>query len=277
MPPNMKVAVIGTGAMGSGIAQALAAAGCEVRLHDQDGAQIDRSASLIEHGTWGVRALAADGTYEEDPDAILARVVPQPDLDAACDDVALVHEAVFEDLGEKLKVMREVGSRTGPDVVLASGTSGLSIRTLASQTPHPERMIGWHWCTPGAVRRLAEIIPHPRTSQRTKDFVVELARRAGKNPQIINEHPFTWGFVSSRMTVALLAEADRIVAEGVATPEQIDEIMKDCADWPLGPFEILEKASTGWDESSYARKNVDSYKIGQFMAPATFGRPLGGE
>lgn len=270
-----KVTVIGAGAMGSGIAQALAAAGCEVRVHDQDEEQLERALGLIEHGTYGVERLVEQGTYGEEPDRIMARLVPELSLDAALEDVDLVHEAVFEDLGAKLAIIRSVSEQTGPETVIASGTSGLSIRALASQARHPERVIGWHWCTPGSVKPLAEIVPHAETNQKTIDFVCALATRAGKHPQVINEHPFTWGFVSSRMTVAILAEADRIVAEGVATPEQVDAICRDCGIMPVGPFEVLDKASTGWDESAYARQNVDTFKIGKLMAPATFGRPLG--
>jgi 3-hydroxyacyl-CoA dehydrogenase len=148
-----------------------------------------------------------------------------------------VIEAVPEQMDVKVKVFRTLDIVARPDTILASNTAGLSITALAHATARPELVLGWHWAAPCAVMKLAEIAVHRDTSRETVDAVVAAAARCGKNPQVINDQPLVWGFVANRIMLQARREARRVVAEGIATPEQVDAIMKDCFRWPVGPFE----------------------------------------
>ena len=117
--------------------------------------------------------------------------------------------------------------------------------------------------------KLAEIIVHEETSHEATDLVVQVARRCGKNPQVIKDQPLSWGFVANRILMAICHEADRLVAEGVAQPEQVDAILRDCFRWPTGPFEMFNGAGSGW-EASNAREDSPSMKLAAQLVPFTF-------
>lgn len=266
------VAVVGAGVMGSGIAQTLAEAGYRVTLHDLRPEAVASAPERIAGGRFGLRAAVERGKLTaEQADAALARVTPTTDLAAACAGVDLVVEAVSEDLGVKLQVFRELDRLAPRHAVLASNTSGFSPAALGAATTRPERVLVWHWASPPPVMKLAEIVVHAGTAPEARDAVVEAARRCGKSPQVVNDAPLSWGFVSNRLFAALCGEADRIVAEGVATPEQVDAIMRDCFRWPVGPFELVGGAGSGWDESS-AHKGAESERLARMLMPNVFGK-----
>jgi 3-hydroxyacyl-CoA dehydrogenase len=235
------IAVVGGGVMGAGIAQVLALNGCRVHLHDLTDQQLDAAMERIEHHRFGLRRGVERGKITAaDADAALDRIAPTTDLAAACAGVDLVVEAVFEDLALKMQVFRRLDELTPRHAILTSNTAGLSITALAYATTRPERVLGWHWSQPASVMRLAELVVHPDTGQEAIDTVCALAASCGKNPIVVKDQPATWGFVVNRINAAVRREACQIVAEGLASEEQVDELMKDCFRWPMGPFEMLK-------------------------------------
>ena len=154
-----------------------------------------------------------------------------PDPDA----IAFRHE-VFRDL-----------DRLAPaSTILASNSSGLPITALAAATDRPDRVIGWHWASPAPVMKLAEIVVTPMTSDPTIAMVRETARGCGKNPIVVKDNPMAWGYVANRVYFAMVREAQRAVDEGLATRDEVDQLMMDCFRWPSGPFGMVKGAGSGW-------------------------------
>ena len=243
------IAMIGAGVMGHGIAQVLATAGYDVRLYDLHAEALTAALERIDRGRYGLRNAVQRGKLpEEQVEAILARISPTTDLAAACANVDLVVEAVPEDLGLKVRTFRQLDVLAPPHAILASNTSGFSIVGIAYATNRPERVIGWHWSSPVPAMRLAEIAVHPATADDVRDPIVEVATRAGKRPVVIKDTARHWGFVANRIMSVVTREARQIVAEGLATPEQVDELVKDCFRWPVGPFEMTGgRTRQGWE------------------------------
>ena len=120
---------------------------------------------------------------------------------------------------------------------------------MAGATGRPERVIGWHWASPAYVMRLAEIVASAATAPEVTETVVAVAGRCGKNPVVVKDNAMAWGFVANRIYFAMLREASRVVEEGVATQEQVNQLMVDCYRWPVGPFAMVKGATSGWKES----------------------------
>ncbi|WP_425154988.1 3-hydroxyacyl-CoA dehydrogenase family protein [Candidatus Palauibacter sp.] len=247
--PIRRAAVVGAGLMGAGIAQVLALGGLEVAMNDLGEEALDRAAKRIEHGRFGIRKGVEIGKVDAAvAEGALGRLSGTTDLSEAVADADLVIEAVYEDFQLKTRLFRRLDAAAPPHAILASNSSGFSIGALAGATDRPERVIGWHWATPASVIRVAEIVVHRGTADAVRDAVVALARRCGKNPEVVQDQPLAWGFVANRVFTAALREAREIVAEGVATPEQVDRLMKDCYRWPAGPFEMVAAVDSGWEE-----------------------------
>ena len=247
--PIRRATVVGAGLMGAGIAQVLALGGLEVVMNDLSDESLDRAAKRIEHGRFGIRKGVEIGKVEPAAaEAALGRLSGTTDLPEAVADADLVIEAVFEDFQLKTRLFHQLDAAAPPHAILASNSSGFSIGALAGATDRPERVIGWHWATPASVIRMAEIVVHRGTADAVRDAVVALARRCGKNPEVVNDQPLAWGFVANRVFAAAMREAREIVAEGVATPGQVDRLMKDCYRWPAGPFEMVAAVDSGWEE-----------------------------
>lgn len=262
------VSVAGAGVMGSGIAQVLAVAGYKVRLFDVREAVLAFAAEQIEHGRFGLRAATARGILTaEQADEAFARIVPTMQPGEAYGDADLIIEAVPEDLPLKLTVFHQLDELAPGHAILASNTSGFSIGALAASTHRPDRVIGWHWASPPPVIKVAEIIVHPGTSADTTDAIVAAALRCGKNAYVVKDQPLVWGFVANRLYMALVREADRVVAEGVATTEQVDAIMKDTYRWPAGPFELIGGGFTGWESTDQLG---ESARLALHFAPHVF-------
>lgn len=243
------VAMIGAGVMGAGIAQVLAAGGYDVHLYDVRAEALTTALERIEHGKYGLRrGIALGKTTPEQMMAALEHLATFTDLAAACAGVDLVVEAVPEDLGLKVRLFRQLDTLAPAHAILASNTSGFPITGLAYATDRPAQVIGWHWASPVPVMKLAEIAVHKATSDATRDAVVAVAARCGKNPEIINDDTRHWGFVANRILMVVVREARQIVAEGIATPEQVDTLVKDCFRWPVGPFEMTGgRTRQGWE------------------------------
>lgn len=160
----------------------------------------------------------------------------------------LVIEAVPQAEALKLDLFRTLDAFLPPHAILASNTSGFPIAGLAYATNRPAQVIGWHFASPVPVMRLAEITVHTETSDEARDAVVAVAARCGKDPQVIKDDTRHWGFVANRVMGVVVREARQIVAEGIATPEQVDALLKGCFRWPVGPFEMTGgRTRQGWE------------------------------
>jgi len=246
------VLVVGAGQMGAGIAQVIAASGRRVSVQDAAPGAIERGLDAIRHS---LTRLAEKGG--PDPDEVLARIEPVPDLVPA----ELMIEAVVEDLGVKEEIFRRADLVLPPAVVLASNTSSIPINRLASATKRPDKVIGMHFFNPVPVLKLVEVVRAVETSDETADAVIELAREVEKTPAVVNDSP---GFVSNRILMPYINEAVWTLQEGVADAEAIDTIAKLGFAQPLGPLAladligldtcvaILEVLREGLADDSYA-------------------------
>jgi 3-hydroxybutyryl-CoA dehydrogenase len=230
-----RVAVIGAGSMGHGIAYVAALAGCDVRLADSRPEAIPPALDKIEALlVGGVKRgkLAAD-----DHAAVRKRIRAEPKIRSAVRDADIVIEAVVEDLAIKQQLFAEVERAAPPKALLASNTSSLSIGQVAATMTQPARLVGMHFFNPVHVMKLVEVVTHGRDSGPAADRAVEFARRLGKEPIIVRDSP---GFASSRLGVVLGLEAMRMLEQGVASAEDIDKAMELGYNHPMGPLKLTD-------------------------------------
>ncbi len=245
---DMTVGVIGAGVMGSGIAQTLAQAGFSTVCCDISEEVIENARETVVSGRYGLdRAIERGKLDRAGADAALARMRFTTSLEQAAK-TDLVVECVPERLDLKIKVFRDLDDLAPPGTILASNTSGFPITALAATTERPERVIGWHWASPPPVMRLAEIVVTQATSDETTEAVVKVASACGKNPVVVKDLPTQWGFVANRIYLAMVREAQHVVDSGIASTDEVNQIMVDCFNWPVGPFAMVKGASSGWDE-----------------------------
>lgn len=231
-------AVIGCGVMGAQIAQVFATHGYEVSLLGIEKQALAGARDRIENGRFGLHASVARGKLTAgEAEQASSHITYTSSYAEACADSTLIVEAVPEKLSLKQEIFAKLGDVAKPEAILASNTAGLSITELASVTSHPERVLGWHWSQPAVVMQLAEIVVTPITDKKVINTVEDTARRLGKNPVVIQDLPGAWGFVTNRIMATIRKEAEQIVADGVATQEQVDTLLRDCFRWPFGPFE----------------------------------------
>jgi 3-hydroxybutyryl-CoA dehydrogenase len=230
----LKVAVIGGGTMGSGIAQVCAQGGHTVVLSDVDGAALERARAHIDRS---LGKLAEKGKIAaEDRAATLGRIEFTPDLaDVTAAD--LVVEAVVEKFEVKRELFAELDRITKPATILASNTSSISITRLGAATKRPDKVIGMHFMNPVPLMALVEVIRGQATSDETTRAVMDLSRALGKTPVEVNDFP---GFVSNRVLMPMINEAIFAVYEGVAKAEAIDEVMKLGMNHPMGPLTLAD-------------------------------------
>lgn len=245
-PDDVRVSVLGAGVMGSGIAQVTAIAGYPTLCYDIDADALARGRAHVTTGRFGLTSAVERGKLTPaEADAALARLTFTPSFEEAAA-VDVVIEAVPEKLDLKIRVFRDL-DRIAPDhTILASNTSGFPIQALAAATDRPGQVIGWHWASPAPVMRLAEIVRTTETTDDTIATITAMATRCGKNPVVVNDTASSWGFVANRVYFAMIREARRVVEEGIATREQIDQLMTDCFRWPAGPFGMVRGAGSGW-------------------------------
>ncbi len=272
-----RMAVVGAGQMGSGIAQVAAQAGIEVLLADaapelaRKGAErIAASlAKLVEKG----KLSAGDRT------ALLARIRPVESLEE-CARAQLLVEAVLEDEEVKKELFRKADTLLAPDAILASNTSSISITKLAAATRRPDRFVGMHFMNPPPVMQLIEIIRGLQTSDATYQTVMELARRFGKTTVTSKDRP---GFVVNRILIPLLNEACFALDEGLASAEDIDTGVKLGLNHPMGPLTLAD--FVGLDtclfiaEVLHRELGDDKYRpapiLRQYVAAGWLGRKTG--
>jgi len=232
-----KVAVLGAGLMGHGIAQVAAqVAKYEVSLRDVKQEFLDNGMNRIKNSLQSF--LKKEKISGEEVEEILRRIHPTLDLKQAVIDADLVIEAVPENVELKKKMYEEVERFSGKDVLIVSNTSSISITELASATRRPEQFCGMHFFNPPQLMRLIEIIRGVKTSDETINTIVEVTKRMGKEPVVVNKD--CPGFVVTRVLIPALNEAMYLAWEGIAEPEDIDKAIKLGLNWPMGPFTLLD-------------------------------------
>jgi 3-hydroxybutyryl-CoA dehydrogenase len=228
------VGIIGAGTMGNGIAQACAVAGLRAVMVDINDAAVQKGVATV---GGSLERLVKKGKLDgADRDAALARIqgtTNYDDLKAA----QIVIEAATENYELKLKILKQVDAMLAPGVILASNTSSISITKLAAATSRPEAFIGMHFFNPVSMMALVEIIRGLQTSDATHDAVKALAVALGKSPITVKNAP---GFVVNRILVPMINEAFFVLAEGLATAEDIDAGMKLGCNQPIGPLALAD-------------------------------------
>ncbi len=234
---NSKVAVLGAGLMGHGIAQVAAqVGGYEVSLLDVKQEFLDRGLTMIKGS---LAKFVVKGTLSQrEADAAFARIHPTLNLKEAVRGSDLIIEAASEDPKLKLDLFKSVSDLIEGDVVLASNTSSISITLLGGATKHPENVCGMHFFNPPQLMPLVEIVKGRRTSEETVQFVKETSMKMGKETVVCRKD--SPGFIVNRILVPALNEAVFLVQEEVADPEDIDKALKLGLNWPMGPLRLLD-------------------------------------
>ncbi len=228
------VGIIGAGTMGNGIAQACAVSGIKVIMVDISEAAVAKGVATVAGSL--ERLLKKEKISATDRDAALARIkgsTSYDDLKSA----QLVIEAATENYELKLKILKQVDAILAADVIVATNTSSISITKLAAATSRADRFIGMHFFNPVPMMALVEIIRGLQTSDATHDAVHAMAKMLGKTPITVKNAP---GFVVNRILVPMINEAFFVLAEGLATPEDIDAGMKLGCNQPIGPLALAD-------------------------------------
>lgn len=230
----MKVGVLGAGTMGSGIVLAFAQAGYEVIMRDLKDEYLENGLKTINRNL--DRSVKKERITEDEKAAILSRITASTDINLLSD-VGLVVEAAIENMKIKKDIFKELDDVCSEEAILATNTSSLSITEIATATNRPDRIIGMHFFNPVPVMKLVEVINGLATSEETKETIVELAEKLGKTPVLVEEAP---GFVVNRILIPMINEAIGILAEDVASAEDIDQAMKLGANHPIGPLALAD-------------------------------------
>ncbi len=270
----MKVSVIGCGTMGNGIAQVFAQFGKEVNLIDIKKEYLDRALGTIEKNLG--RMVKKEKITEADASATLGRLAAATDLKAAADS-ELVVEAVFENFEVKKEIFTNLDEICGPETILASNTSSISLTKIAGTTGRADKVIGMHFMNPVPIMKLVEVICGQATSDETLATVTQIAKDLGKVPVTVQDYP---GFISNRVLLPMINEAVYCLMEGVAEREAIDTVMKLGMAHPMGPLtladfigldiclDIMEVLYEGYGDSKYRpcpllRRMVDAGYLGR--------------
>jgi 3-hydroxybutyryl-CoA dehydrogenase len=226
--------VVGSGTMGAGIAQVAARAGFEIVMRDVAQEFLARGMTAIDKSLQ--RDVDKERLSADEKNAIMARIRTTTDI-GALSDAFIVVEAVTENLEVKTEVFKSLDGVTGPEAILASNTSSISITKLGAVTQRPDKVIGMHFMNPVPVMKLVEIIRGAATSDETYERVRELTEKLGKVPLECQDAP---GFISNRVLMPMINEAIFALYEGVATRESIDGIMKLGMNHPMGPLTLAD-------------------------------------
>ena len=274
MDKHFKIAVIGSGTMGNGIAHVFAQSGFNTLLVDIDEAQLKKALSTIENNL--KRQINKGIISESNKQNILNNISINTDI-KLCKDMDLVIEAVPEKYDLKVSIFKNLDAICKESTILASNTSSISISNLGNQTNRPKNIIGMHFMNPVPIMKLVEVIKTIHTSKATIDTVVDLAEKIKKIPVECNDYP---GFVSNRILMPMINEAIFCLEQNVAKKEAIDDIMKLGMAHPMGPLEladfigldvcldIMEVLWVGFNDSKYRpctllKKMVSSGLLGR--------------
>jgi len=229
-----KIGVLGAGTMGAGIAQICVEAGYTVVL-------VDIADDFVARGLNGIlknweKAAAKGKKTPEDVEKYKGLLSTATD-NGVFKEVDIVIEAIIENIDVKKKVMKELDGICGPDAILATNTSALSITEIAAATSRPDKIVGMHFFNPVPAMKLVEVIPGAETSQAIIDVVVDLSNKIGKEPVPMKESP---GFIVNRVLIPYINEAAILYTEGIASAEEIDKAMKLGANMPMGPLALAD-------------------------------------
>ena len=234
----MKIAIIGSGVMGSGIAQVLAKKHTVI-IRDVIPAALENAKKSITKNL--EKLVSKEKMTKEDMDATLGRISTSDNIQDL-KDCDLIIEAATENEKIKLAIFEELDKVCDEKTILATNTSSLSITAIGAATGRPEKVIGMHFFNPVPMMALVEVIKGQLTSDEVKNKIVELSKEIGKTPVEVDEGP---GFVVNRILIPMINEAVGIYADGLATPEAIDTAMKLGANHPMGPLALGDLI--GWD------------------------------
>lgn len=229
-----RVGVIGAGTMGNGIAQVFAVAGYPVIMRDLSQPALDRGLSTIANSI--SRLVARGKCTAADREQALGRIRATTELKelADCD---LVVEAILEDFDLKARLIQELDQVCRPDTIFATNTSSISVTRIAAASSLPDRVIGMHFFNPVPIMQLVEIIRALQTSDEVCSAVVDLTEAIGKRARVSKD---SYGFVVNRVLIPMVNEAINCVYEGLATPDDVDAMMKLGANHPMGPLSLAD-------------------------------------
>jgi len=230
-----KICVVGSGTMGSGIAQVSAQAGYETTMIDVKQEFLDRGLGIIK--TSLVKFVQKEKIGQEEMNATLARLHTSIDMKNAVKDVDYVIEAVFERAEVKLPIFGQLEEVCPKETILASNTSGIPVSLLASATKRPEKVIGTHFMNPVPLMKGVEIVKTLLTSEETVEISLDFIKSLGKETVVVKDSP---GFVTNRIITLVMNEAAKLLEENLASIEDIDKIEKLSHNWPMGPFELAD-------------------------------------
>lgn len=230
-----KVAVIGAGTMGNGIAHVFAEHGFTVSLIDVNADQLEKALGTIQKNF--DRQIAKGTVTEQQKQQAVANITTYTDMAAGLAGVELVVEAATENTELKLKIFTQLDALAAPDVILATNTSSISITKIAAATKRPNKVIGMHFMNPVPVMKLVEIINGYATDKAVSDAITALSTALGKVPCVVNDYP---GFIANRILMPMINEAIYSLYEGVAGVEAIDTVMKLGMAHPMGPLQLAD-------------------------------------
>ena len=255
-----KVAVLGAGLMGNGIAQVAAATGYNVCMMDISDELVKKGMNRVQKSLQ--RFVKAGKLAEGDAEAIMNRISTDTSVAGAAKGADLVIEAIPENLELKKKVFAELDEVCDSHAILSSNTSELSITDIASATKRPDRVIGMHWFNPPPMMKLIEIVIGVDTSEETTAVIEKVSKKMGKETVRVKD---AQGFVTSRVLGAHMMECMRVLEEGLATPEDIDKAIRLGLNYPMGPFELADYV--GLDTLLFASEGLTEAFGDRFRAP----------
>lgn len=229
------IAVIGAGTMGNGIAHVFAQNGYKVNLIDISKESLEKGMATITRNL--DRMLAKEKIKAEDIVHTLKNITTFTELSKGVSGTDLVIEAATEQLDIKLNLFKELDAVTGPDTILATNTSSISITQIAAATEKPKKVIGMHFMNPVPIMGLVEIIRGYNTSDETTKTIMDLSKKLGKTPTEVNDYP---GFVANRILMPMINEAIETLYNGVAGVQEIDTVMKLGMAHPMGPLQLAD-------------------------------------
>ena len=263
--PIQKVGVVGCGLMGSGIAQVVAQAGCQVVVREVTPELVDKGLKTIEKNLQ--RMVEKGSLTEVERNHTRSRLRGTTNLEELRDS-DLVIEAIIEQLPAKKELFAALDKWCPPATIFASNTSSISITEIATATRRADRFLGLHFFNPVPVMKLVEVIRTISTDPRVFEEVIAFAERLGKTPVRTGDHP---GFIVNRLLVPYMLDAIRVLEEGVGSIEDIDKSMKLGCGHPMGPFTLLD--FVGLDTTYYiANVLFDEFKEPRFAAPPLLKR-----
>ena len=230
-----KVCVIGSGTMGSGIAQVSAQAGYETTMIDVKQEFLDRGLGIIKTSLG--KFVQKEKIRQEEMNETLAKLRTSIDIKNAAKDADYVIEAVFERAEVKLPIFGQLEDICPQETVLASNTSGIPVSLLASATRRPKKVIGTHFMNPVPLMKGVEIVKTLLTSEETLGLSLDFIKSLGKETVVVKDSP---GFVTNRIVTLVMNEAAKLLEENLASIEDIDKIEKLSHNWPMGPFELAD-------------------------------------